>query len=73
MYAYGVDWPFLIFTALLALIPASDLAVTVLNWDSPISFRHACCHGWKQPTAFPDDAATFVVVPTIFSKRVAGA
>ncbi|HEX2271248.1 MAG TPA: hypothetical protein VHH35_17005, partial [Pyrinomonadaceae bacterium] len=33
MYQYGMQWPFLILTALLALIPASDLAVTVLNWD----------------------------------------
>src|ERR1051325_9913547 len=33
MRARGASWPILALAALLALIPASDLALTVLNWD----------------------------------------
>jgi len=33
MSRHGVGWPFLVVTVVLALIPASDLALTLLNWD----------------------------------------
>jgi cyclic beta-1,2-glucan synthetase len=65
MYRYGVDWSFLILTALLALIPASDLALTVLNWDLTHFFPPRLLARMDTARGIPEDAATFVVVPTI--------
>src|SRR6185369_6186276 len=33
VYYDEIRWPVMLVTAVLALVPASDLAVTVLNWD----------------------------------------
>ena len=66
MYRYGVDWPFLVLTAALALIPASDLALTVLNWDLTHFFPPRLLPRMDTVKGIPEDAATFVVVPTIF-------
>ncbi|HKU74740.1 MAG TPA: hypothetical protein VJR02_12585, partial [Pyrinomonadaceae bacterium] len=66
MYRHGVGWPFLIVTALLALIPASDLALTVLNWDLTHFFPPRLLPRMDTADGIPEDAATFVVVPTIF-------
>ena len=66
MYRQGVDWKFLVFTALLALIPASDLALTVLNWDLTHFFPPHLLPRMDTAKGIPEDAATFVVVPTIF-------
>src|SRR5215213_2822196 len=66
MTQYPVGWPFLIVTALLALIPASDLAITVLNWDLTHFFPPRLLPRMNTSDGIPIDAATFVVVPTIF-------
>ncbi|HJU92363.1 MAG TPA: glucoamylase family protein [Pyrinomonadaceae bacterium] len=66
MDRYGVGWPFLIVTAALALIPASDLALTVLNWDLTHFFPPRLLPRMDTANGIPEDAATFVVVPTIF-------
>jgi cyclic beta-1,2-glucan synthetase len=66
MYRYGAGWPFMILTALLALIPASDLALTVLNWDLTHFFPPRLLPRMDTADGIPQDAATFVVVPTIF-------
>jgi cyclic beta-1,2-glucan glucanotransferase len=66
MWVNGVGWPFLIVTTLLALIPASDLAVTVLNWDLTHFFPPRLLPRMETADGIPEDAATFVVVPTIF-------
>jgi cyclic beta-1,2-glucan synthetase len=66
MYRHGVDWWLLIVTALVALIPASDLAVTVLNWDLTHFFEPRLLPRMDTAEGIPEEAATFVVVPTIF-------
>ncbi len=66
MYRYGVDWQFLVLTAILALIPASDLALTVLNWDVTHFFPPRLLPRMDTVNGIPEDAATFVVIPTIF-------
>ena len=66
VYRRGIGWPFMIVTALLALIPASDLAVTVLNWDLTHFFPPRLLPRMDTAQGIPNDAATFVVVPTIF-------
>ncbi len=66
MRSYGVGWWFLIVTALLALLPASDLALTVLNWDLTHFFPPRLLPRIETARGIPENAATFVVVPTIF-------
>jgi cyclic beta-1,2-glucan synthetase len=66
MSRYGIGWPMLIVTAILALVPASDLALTVLNWDLTHFFPPRLLPRMKTATGIPEDARTFVVVPTIF-------
>jgi len=66
MSRYGADWRFLVVTALLALIPASDLALTLLNWDVTHFFEPRLLPRMDTADGIPDGAATFVVVPTIF-------
>src|SRR5689334_24632925 len=66
MYRHGAGWPILVVAALLALIPASDLAVTVLNWDLTHFFPPRLLPRMDTSAGIPENAATFVVVPTIF-------
>ncbi len=54
-------------TALLALIPASEIALTVLNWDITHFFPPRLLARMDTSKGIPDEAKTFVVVPTIFS------
>ncbi len=66
MHGYGMSWPMLIVAAVLALVPASDLALTVLNWDLTHFFPPRLLPRMDTADGIPDDARTFVVVPTIF-------
>jgi cyclic beta-1,2-glucan synthetase len=66
MYSRGAGWPFLLLTALIALIPASDLALTVLNWDLTHFFPPRLLPRMDTTLGIPPDVPTFVVVPTIF-------
>ena len=66
MSRYGVERWVLIVTALLALIPASDLALTVLNWDVTHFFEPRLLPRMDTTEGIPENAETFVVVPTIF-------
>jgi cyclic beta-1,2-glucan synthetase len=69
MEQFGVSWWFMVLTGLVALIPASDLAVTVLNWDLTHFFPPRLLPRMDTATGIPEDARTFVVVPTIFMKE----
>ncbi len=51
--------------ALLALIPASDLALNVLNWDITHSFRPRLLPKIDLTKGIPIEARTMVVVPAI--------
>src|SRR6185312_5348738 len=62
MYQHGVEWWFLLLTAFLALIPASDLALTVLNWDLTHFFEPRLLPRMDTAKGIPTEAATFVVV-----------
>ena len=66
MYRYGMEWPMLLVTAILALVPASDLSLTVLNWDLTHFFPPRLLPRMDTANGIADDARTFVVVPTIF-------
>ncbi|HEY8187972.1 MAG TPA: glucoamylase family protein [Pyrinomonadaceae bacterium] len=63
----GETWVLLLITALLALIPASDLALCVLNWDVTHFFPPRLIPRMGTASGIPEEACTMVVVPTIFS------
>jgi cyclic beta-1,2-glucan glucanotransferase len=65
----GAIWSLLLITALLALIPASDLAVCVLNWDITHLFPPRLVPRMGTARGIPEEACTIVVVPTIFSSE----
>ncbi len=69
MHTAGGNWPLLIATALLALIPASDLALSVLNWDVTHLLEPRLLPRMETVAGVPEDACTMVVVPTIFSSE----
>jgi cyclic beta-1,2-glucan synthetase len=65
----GASWSLLLTTALLALVPASDLAVSALNWDVTHSFPPRLVPRMATATGIPEEACTMVVVPTILSSE----
>ena len=66
IYFAGGGWLLLVVTAIIALIPASDLALTVINWDVTHFFPPRLLPRIDTATQIPETATTFVVVPTIF-------
>ena len=69
MYRAGAGWPLLLATVLLGLIPASDLALSVLNWDITRLFPPRLLPRMETIKGIPAEACTMVVVPTIFSSE----
>ena len=69
LLAAGAGWATLIVSALLALILASDLAVSVLNWDITHLFSPRLLPRIQTVSGIPEDARTMVVVPTILSSE----
>jgi cyclic beta-1,2-glucan synthetase len=55
--------------ALVSLIPASDLAVSVLNWDITHFFAPRLLPNIDLAKGIPADARTMVVVPVIFNDQ----
>ena len=53
--------------ALLVIIPASDLALGVLNWDVTRVFYPRVLPKMDTARGIPDDARAFVVIPTLFT------
>jgi cyclic beta-1,2-glucan synthetase len=60
--------PLMLFvSALVVLIPASDLALSVLNWDVTRIFHPRVLPRMDTKSGIPEDARTFVVIPTLFT------
>ena len=66
-YRGGASWAVLAGLALLSLIPASDLALSVLNWDVTHLFAPRLLPSMETKQGVPEDARTMVVVPTLFT------
>ncbi|HEX6284240.1 MAG TPA: hypothetical protein VFZ71_05170, partial [Pyrinomonadaceae bacterium] len=66
MYDFGASWIILVVAGVLALIPATELAITVINWDLTHFFAPRLLPRLATTNGIPEDASTFVVVPTIF-------
>jgi len=63
----GVTTPVIVLLALLSLIPASDLALSVLNWDITHVFAPRLLPKIDLSHGLPPEARTMVVVPVIFN------
>jgi cyclic beta-1,2-glucan synthetase len=63
---FGANWIVLVVAGILALIPATELAVTVINWDLTHFFPPRLLPRLATTNGIPENAFTFVVVPTIF-------
>ncbi|HEV2883412.1 MAG TPA: glucoamylase family protein [Pyrinomonadaceae bacterium] len=69
MLGAGASWPMLVLCGLLAIIPASDLALSVLNWDVTHLFPPRLLPRMETAAGIPKDVRVMVVVPTIFSNE----
>ena len=66
-YQGGASQTVLVCLALLSLIPASDLALSVLNWDVTHLFQPRLLPSMETRQGLPADARTMVAVPTLFT------
>ena len=66
-YQGGASQAVLVALALLSLVPASDLALSVLNWDVTHLFQPRLLPSMETRQGVPEDARTMVVIPTLFT------
>lgn len=64
---FGASPPLLIGFALLSLIPASDLAIGILNWNFTLFFKPNILARINTASGIPESAKTMVVVPTLLT------
>jgi cyclic beta-1,2-glucan synthetase len=62
---YAESWELTVLTAVLSIIPAITLAVSVLNWDTTKLFAPTILPKMDYSKGIPEAAATMVVIPTI--------
>jgi cyclic beta-1,2-glucan synthetase len=68
-YAAGAQPLLLVACALVVLIPASDLALGILNWDVTRFFHPRVLPRMDTSRGIPETARTFVVIPTLFTSE----
>jgi cyclic beta-1,2-glucan synthetase len=66
-YREGASPALLVVLALVSLIPATDLALSVLNWDITYLLPPRVLPSMETKSGIPADACTMVVVPTLFT------
>ena len=64
---FGAGLPLLIVFALLSIIPVSDMALSVVNFDFTLLIPPRVLPQIDTSAAVPDEARTIVVIPTLFS------
>ena len=69
MYRHGGSTAIIVATILLALIPASDIALSILNWDVTNLFRPRLLPRMNTAKGVGAAGRTMVVIPTIFSSE----
>ncbi|HET6893116.1 MAG TPA: glucoamylase family protein, partial [Pyrinomonadaceae bacterium] len=69
MLRADADWLLLAMSLILGLIPASDLALSILNWDVTHLFPPRLLPRMDTAAGVPSDARTMVVIPTILSSE----
>ncbi|MDQ3586014.1 MAG: hypothetical protein M3407_09610 [Acidobacteriota bacterium] len=68
-YRAGAGLGIMVVFALLSLIPASDLALAILNWDITHLFKPRPLPKLDAARGIPAEATTFVVVPTLLTSE----
>jgi len=68
---FGASLPLIVFFGLLSVIPASDLALSVVNWDFTKLVPPRLLPQIDTSVAIPEDARTFVVIPTLLTSKSA--
>jgi cyclic beta-1,2-glucan synthetase len=66
-YHAGASSGVLILLGILSLVPASDLALSVLNWDVTHLFSPRLPPSMESADSIPAEAVTMVVVPTLLT------
>ena len=66
---FGASLPLLVAFAALSLIPAGDLALSVLNWDLTMFLAPRVLPAMNTISGIPDDAPTMVVIPTLLTSE----
>ena len=69
MYRHGGSTAIVVVTILLALIPASDIALSILNWDVTNLFNPRLLPRMNTVKGVGAAGRTMVVIPTIFSSE----
>src|ERR1051325_11000127 len=64
-YRAGASWPLLLLISLLTLIPASNVAISLLNWDLMHLLHWRVPPRMQTSDGIPQEASTMVVVPSI--------
>ncbi|MBK7705579.1 MAG: hypothetical protein IPJ30_07305 [Acidobacteria bacterium] len=65
----GASLPLLLVFALLSLIPASDLALSISNWDYTLLIAPRVLPQMETVSSIPENAKTMVVIPTILNNE----
>lgn len=68
-YQFGAGWKLAVAFGILSLIPASELAMSVLNWDLSIFLRPRILPQIDMSKGIVGDAQTFVVIPTLLTNE----
>lgn len=66
---FGASLPILIAFGLLSIIPASDLALSITNWDFTLLIPPRVLPQMETSLGIPETAKTMVVIPTILSRE----
>ncbi|MEP6920109.1 MAG: glucoamylase family protein [bacterium] len=69
LYRSGAEWLLLGATLPIAVIIASDLALSILNWDVTHLLEPRLLPRMNTSKGVPEDARSIVVIPTIFSSE----
>ncbi|MEP6947335.1 MAG: cyclic beta 1-2 glucan synthetase, partial [Acidobacteriota bacterium] len=66
---FGAGYPLALIFGLLSLIPASELALNVVNWDLSLMITPSRLPQIETTDGIPEDARTFVVIPSLLTSR----
>jgi cyclic beta-1,2-glucan synthetase len=66
---FGASWPLFIVFGLLSLIPASELALGIVNWDFTKVIPPRLLPQIDTSLAIPENSHTFVVIPTLLTSE----
>lgn len=66
---FGAEMPILIGLALLSIVPASELALNIANWDLAHLIAPRVLAQIDTSAAVPESARTFVVIPTLLTSE----